>query len=312
MKKTTPPIGFDIEKLLPNLTGKAKETLRLHPRRKAGLEPTRSKIGGSIVWPAEVTRPICSEHGREFIPILQLAGSDVPSVQFPGCTDLFQLFWCPNDHVDCGYCPSLKLFWHNLSSMTERVVIPPIARPTGIRGDYYPFECELNPEAVYEYPPIETLPDSDRDILRHWKQDGAYLYQCCYSVAPGFKIGGYPNWCQGPEIPHASNGVPMEFFLTLDSQEYDPVSIHRWLPEEERHLVPSDRSIIVEYPDGGSMHTSRDLTPEEAAVWTPERYEQVRALQAPADLMIGDGGQINVFLDKSTTPWAHRGVMQCS
>jgi uncharacterized protein YwqG len=312
MKKTTPPIGFDIEKLLPSLKGTAKETLRLHPRRKSGLELAQSKIGGAFVWPAEIQKPVCTEHGCNFIPILQLVQKDVSTVCFPEGTDLFQLFWCPNDHEECGYYPSLKLYWHKLSDLSRHTEISAAQKPASVEGLYFPHECQLHPEVTKEYPPIDSLSLEERATLAGWKEDGEYLYQCCYSVAPGFKLGGYPNWCQYPEIPNDSSGDPMEYFLTLDSQECDPISIHRWLPEEERHLVPPDTSVIIEHADGGCMHTSRDLTPEEAAVWTPERYEQAQVVRAPTGLMIGDCGQINVFLDKSTTPWAHRSVMQCS
>lgn len=312
MKRTTPPLDFDLEALLPSVRGTARNTLRLHPRRKSGLELFQSKVGGTFALPRKIQCPRCEEHGRQYIPVLQLNQKEVPSFSFPENTDLFQLWWCPHDHDDCGYCPSLKILWHNVSAFDGIELYPVPIRPADWQAGYFPFECALNPELVAEYPPIDTLSESDRQNLRRWKTDGDYLYQCCYSVAPGLKLGGFPNWCQYPEVPERADGSAVEYFLTLDSGEGDRIGMQRWLPLEERHLIPPETSVVVKYPDGGSMHTSRDLTPEEATVWTPERFEEARTVENPTGLMIGDCGQINVFLDRRTSPWTHRAVMQCS
>lgn len=312
MKKTTPPLGFDIEALVPRLRGAGRKTIRLHPRRESGLEPFQSKVGGAFALPRKIRRPRCKEHDCPYIPVLQLNQREVSAFLFPENADLFQLWWCPNDHDDCGCCPAMKIYWHNVSVLGDVELHSAPTRPEEWQAGYFPMECALNPESVLEYPPIETLPDEDREILARWREDGEYLYQCRYSVAPGLKLGGYPNWCQWPDVPKRVNGSELEYVLTLDSGEGDPFGMERWLPLEDRHLIPPETSVVVKYPSGGSMVTSRRLTPEEDKIWTPERFEEARATRNPTGLMIGDCGQINVFLDRTTNPWAHRAVMQCS
>ena len=91
MPLTTQQSPYQIEELFPFLQGTVREALRLHPRREQGVSVTSSKIGGSIVWPADEPHPICPAKSCHAIPVLQLKRSDAPMLPFPNDTDLFQL-----------------------------------------------------------------------------------------------------------------------------------------------------------------------------------------------------------------------------
>jgi hypothetical protein len=134
---------------------------------------------------------------------------------------------------------------------------------------------------VLEYPSAFSLSESQIEELEQWQDDGSVMYQYSLSVAPGFKVGGYPHWVQEPQVPTCRCGKEMDYLLTIDSAEFDGGTYERWLPESERH------------------------------VWNAE-YEVRSQVQCAAGLMLGDMGNINVFVCRSCTTWEHRWIFQCS
>jgi hypothetical protein len=148
-------------------------------------------------------------------------------------------------------------------------------------GGYLPRQCRLSPERVQEYPSASSLSKDQFDDLEQWNEDGPALYQYSLSVAPGFKVGGYPNWSQEPQVPTCSCGKEMDYLLTMDSAEFDGGTYERWLPESEQH------------------------------VWQAA-YEVRNQVQCAAGLMLGDMGEINIFVCRACVPWKHRWVFQCS
>lgn len=119
MTRHTPPPPVDLAALAPEFAKASRTTVRLHPRRGDALQH-HSKIGGPILWPAHETWPQCAEHDSPLIPVLQLVAADVPELEFPSNTDLFQILWCPNDHptVEPLYYPTPRLFWRNSADIT--------------------------------------------------------------------------------------------------------------------------------------------------------------------------------------------------
>lgn len=271
--------GYDLESAFEWLRGKARTTIRLHPRIETCLPANASKVGGEILWPANEPWPHCQKHHSDHVAVLQIHSDDVPGTVFPACKDLLHILWCPNDHEECGYGPALTVFWREARSLLP-FPLSKLQVNTGNK-DYIPRQCRLSPEAVQEYPSAGFLSQSQFGELEQWQEGGAELYQYSLSVAPGFKVGGYPHWSQDPEVPTCSCGKKMDYLLTIDSAEFDGGTYERWLPEAEER------------------------------VWSAP-YEVRNLVQCGAGLMLGDMGQINVFVCRACDPWEHRWIFQCS
>jgi hypothetical protein len=213
------------------------------------------------------------------VPVLQIRSQDIPEILFPPGTDLLQVLWCPNDHEECGFGPAVNVFWRGAAKLTPFPVLK--LQINSANKGYVPRQCRLQPETVLEYPSAHSLSRNQIDELEQWKEDGSTLYQYELSVAPGFKIGGYPNWSQETQVPTCSCGKEMDYFMTIDSAEFDGGTYRRWLPESERH------------------------------VWHAA-YEIRNQVQRAAGLMLGDMGEINIFICKTCVPWKYQSVFQCS
>ena len=96
--------------------------------------------------------------------------------------------------------------------------------------------------------------------ITEWEEqnDRQWYYQYHLSVAPGTKVGGWVNWIQDPIWPACECGHALEHLLTIASRESDGESWKTWTPIEER-------SGATESPDD------------------------------PADIMIGDAGDVYLF-----------------
>jgi uncharacterized protein (TIGR02996 family) len=293
---TTPAPPVDVAAAIPELKGRAKTTVRLHPRPGTAAN-NASKIGGVFLWPAREEWPSCPEHRCAFVPVLQLRKEDVPEVGFEPGTGLFQVLWCPHDH-EPGYCPDARLFWREEAAITDPAESHP--ESSEAEPDYVPRPCLLYPERVVEYPDPFELDDGFDDRIANsgelrrvlesvespplavWRLPGypGHLYQCWLSAADGTKVGGHPEWVQDPEYPSCSCGATMDLLVTFGSGEFDGASWGRWLPIE-------DRDVLTDAP------RRRDVI--EAAGW-----------------MFGDAGNMYVFLCRSCRARAVRCLMQCS
>jgi hypothetical protein len=226
-ERKTPAPPVDVAKAIVELKALAKITVRLHPRRGKPVADA-SRIGGTVLWPADEGWPQCNEHQCPLVTALQLRKEDVPEVGFKRGTDLFQVLWCPNDH-EPGYGPSPQVFWRTRSEINNSVGSPP--RPTRSETEYVPQPCAVSPERVIEYPDIFELSEDLKkkidkseelkkvlEAMQHrndaWRNphDAAYLYQTWMSTAAGTKVSGYPDWIQDPEYPPCSCGATMEHF----------------------------------------------------------------------------------------------------
>lgn len=73
----------------------------------------------------------------------------------------------------------------------------------------------------------------------------------------------------------------MEYLLTIASAEFDGGSWGRWLAQEDQR------------------------------VWGAS-YEKRKAVQFPANLMLGDMGNMNLFICRQCHDWPIASVLQCS
>ncbi len=291
----TPPAPIDVTIPFPELAGLARRTVRLHPRR--GPEPGRgeSKVGGTLLWPAHEPWPSCpvgqvdpatglvrdaallrdetqrrgapgpynsgpagQPHGP-YVGVLQVRAADVPELVFPAGRDLFQLLWCPRDHLP-RYCPDCRVYWRRAADVAAPLGAPPV--PAVAEEMYVPRICALSPERVREYPEIRDLPDQLRERIWAWEETDAargYSYQYHLSVAPGTKVGGYVSWTQERDVPACpSCAREMDHLLTVASWEWDGETRRTWKPEEEKR-PPADEDAGGGGPTGLTLGDANEL-----------------------------------------------------
>jgi hypothetical protein len=280
-KRTTPPPIVDVTAIAPELAGRGRTAVRLHPRFGPEAPPDASKLGGAFAWPSGEPWPVCAEHGIPYVGVLQLRKDDFPERPFPDGADLFQLLWCPRDH-EMWIRPAA--FWRRMPAPSEQRPADPLPEDQAFLS-YVPVPCLLMPERVVEYPCQGLTAETEQKLRDHFQgqpfpprvSDGYEFYLRQLSVCPGSKIGGYVAWLQGDETPTCTCGRPMGHLLTLASEE---ISEGRWLPEEERELF-----------DGSALSTWG---------WA----------NAPG-LQFGDLGNIYLFVCRHCEDWPIRHVGQC-
>jgi hypothetical protein len=294
----------------------------LHPRRGEEPKIDESKLGGSFLWPKEEPWPICDQdeialsddydwatpldlslghshtniwspshrkHNDTYVGVLQLTSDDFPEIAFPGQADLLQVLWCPRDHAYVG-SPLCKIFWRKRGDILGAVKQP--ISPKNPDEDLIPNPCCLHPEPVIEYPHITELSDQERKKLEAWENEGEYIYQFLLSVAPGFKVGGYPRWIQDPEVPTCQCGRRTEHLLTIASSEFDPATAPRWCPLEDREVW--EASQLTNYHDDKKTHEAAALA------------------QVASGLTIGDCGSVYLFICRECEGWPVKSIFQCS
>ena len=246
--RTTQRPRHDVADLFPELAGHARTTVRLHPRLEAEPAPEASKLGGRMRWPADEPWPRCDRShalwdslgtvlppdDRPYVPVLQLRKADVPELDFPVGTDVFQLLWCPTDHPDPFYVPVVRVFWWEGSDLVDVIPPAPVPSPTG--SNYIARPCALHPERVEEFPHVWALPEPLSDAIRAWEAElgkGPAEYQFALSSAPGTKVGGHPFWYQEPEPQTCDAGHDMDHLVTISDVEFDGGTWPRWLAVEE-------------------------------------------------------------------------------
>ncbi|GAA2775844.1 hypothetical protein [Streptomyces showdoensis] len=278
MSRTTPPRTVDVAVVFPQLAPLARTATRLHPR-PGSPAPHESSVGGPFLWPADEPWPYCQEvhewhDGRvddwpagwhegpnAMLPLLQLYVRDVPLLRPPGQADLLQVLWCPCEHPP-EHKPPTALFWRSSTDVTDILATPP--KTFAVEYDeYVPEPCVLAPEQVAEYPNLLELTDELRHQLGDWSRwqaagsgvDSSYapypeaFYTSELSVAPGWKVGGWPPW--GLTDPVArfctvcdSRMAPL---LTISSNEWDS-SNHGWIPYEDRALAEIPKAGVTNSP----------------------------------------------------------------
>ncbi|GAB3209408.1 hypothetical protein SAMN02745673_01886 [Marinactinospora thermotolerans DSM 45154] len=206
--RTTPPRRLDVAAVLPQLGPLARPAIRLHPR-PGSPSPYESSVGGPLLWPADQPWPYCDKWhegpAAPLLPVAQLYARDVALLRSLGRADLLQVLWCPFEHPP-EYKPATALFWRNAADVTDVLVAPP--EPTEVEYDgYVPKPCVLAPEHITEYPHFLELGEELQQRLADWGTwqaadvvvDDSYeiapqeFYKDELSVAPGWKVGGWPR-----------------------------------------------------------------------------------------------------------------------
>ncbi|MFI6843245.1 hypothetical protein OG535_10635 [Kitasatospora sp. NBC_00085] len=272
--RTTPPRPVDVTAVVPRLARLARPAIRLHPR-PGSPSPHDSSVGGPLLWPADEPWPYCDElHDQAaqlyeayevyassvdewhdgpnpMVPVAQLYARDVPLLRPPGQADLLQVLWCPFEH-EPDYKPPTALFWRSSAEVSDILAAPP--GPFLVQDDgYLPRPCVLAPERITEYPHHmdlskelqQQLDDGSRWQAISVDNPRAPALRDSYSdelsVAPGWKVGGWPSWGLTDPVARfcTTCGTGMVPLLTIASNEWNR-NRHGWVPYEDRSLALSD------------------------------------------------------------------------
>ncbi|MFI2336347.1 hypothetical protein ACH474_23415 [Nocardia rhamnosiphila] len=235
------------------LTPQERETLeRIRPPQEYPVRLAIAPYEGSIAM----------------LPVAQLYARDVPDLHTPEGADLLQVLWCPFNHP--AGMPKTALFWRSAATVTAILTTPP--EPPAVQFDgYLPEPCLLNPEQVTEYPDHRELSKELREQIGDWSVwqaaetgvDSAYasypleFYANELSVAPGWRVGGWPGWGAADPSPllcPTCNG-DMHALLTIATSEAGSRD-SSWLPREESAHEPSIgfKPTAVEIGSGYDQH----------------------------------------------------------
>ncbi|MGW4687055.1 hypothetical protein ACWEPM_19440 [Streptomyces sp. NPDC004244] len=190
------------------------------------------------------------------IPLAQLYTRDIPELRPPahGGADLLQVLWCPFDHPPEHYMPRTVLVWRSAAAVTEILTSPP--EPPLVVEEYLPEPCVLAPEQVTEYPSPMELSGELREQIGDWSRwqaagagvDSSYapypgsFYGSHLSVAPGWKVGGWPMWGYTDPAPRSCPAcdTPMDPLLSIDTFEWNRSNCS-WIPYEDQAAAsPAD------------------------------------------------------------------------
>lgn len=182
------------------------------------------------------------------VPVSQLYRRDIPDFVGPDDADLLQILWCPLDHPDVGYNPSVRLYWRRSADVVEPLDAAP--EPPVVNDDYLPTPCVVYPEQVREYQYCDLLPADLAARITAWEERSGESegpdYQLDLSLAPGWKVGGFANWSLTDPHPVtcAECGAAMTLLFTADSGEWHGTDCS-WRPVEEPEQASSGPTDVV-------------------------------------------------------------------
>lgn len=267
----------------------------LHPRKRHVADRFACKIGGMFAVPQADQWPHCTSHNTPHIPILQLTKEDISELPFPAGKDLFQLFWCPEDHdeeEDNG--PRLHVSWRSIDVLKNLPLVdtPPLPPQPYYTETHIPNECALFPERVLECDRHQTT--ASEETISEWLVEHAQsdiqamrvptecyddVYGALFSAACGTKVGGFPSFVQDPFYSHCACGKPMRMILTVSSDDNgDGGNWWRWAPSDVR----DEQGNMIPFHGRGT------------------------------DLCLGDMGNVHLFMCMECEGFPLRSVFQCS
>lgn len=291
-------------------------------RRPPGRGPRQPAAGAGTgaerPWP---------EGPVAMLPVAQLYTRDIPDLRPPGRSeaDLLQILWCPFNHPAM---PRTVLFWRSSAAVTDILTAPP--EPSAVRSaGYVPEPCVLTPERITEFPNPMDLDSGLRDALGDpatWQAAGVggegphatvpeEFYRNDLSVAPGWKVGGWPFW--GPTDPTprlcTACGTEMTPLLTIATFEWDH-DTRGWSPDAEQAGTgtaatgagPEGQAVLdffqaqgIPVHDRGRVRRSGPAQP----VTDP-------ALREPTAVRIGDGQRQQLYYCPLSPEHPHAELMQ--
>jgi uncharacterized protein (TIGR02996 family) len=345
---TTPPPPVDVAQAVPELQGRAKTTVRLHPR--PGHAPSdASKIGGTFLWPAELADawPRCREHLCPLVPALQLRKEDVPEVGFPPHTDLFQVLWCPHYvHANTDrrgrardlFGPAPETYWWKRADIRRPLDFDPQPPNDNAPVDYALILCKpcvLYPERVVEYPDsCELWEEGERLLRRESPTPQAFRFDVptTHPHWPRTSFAVITRLRESHELERALHLVRRNAVVPSDEHPRSIDSFYQfWLSAADGTKVGGypDWIHFPEYPVcscGATMELLVDFASTEVSTvswgrWLPIEDRAVvgagydderRGVEMAAGWCFGDMGRLYLFICRRCKGWPTRYVLQCS
>lgn len=219
----------------------------------------------AIMTRIDAGRPL-PEGPVPMLPVAQLHTRDIPALRPPGKADLLQVLWCPFDYGPYDAYPKLALYWRSADTITDILAHSP--EPPAVQRDGYLLEpCLLHPEQVTEYPNFMDLSHDQQELVEQWCRrqvdnagpgspytiDPKMFYWDELSVAPGWKVGGWPGWGDTDPIPQScpACGTSMQPLLAIASTEWDK-NTRGWIPYED-HAPAIARFVGAPHPARPTM-----------------------------------------------------------
>lgn len=282
MTRSIPEPPFELEALIPEFAGLARETTLLYPR--AGTPGVHeSSMGGPLLWPANEPWPHCAQSGHwmygpggehtpesvPMVPVVQLFARHVPRLEFPAGKDVMQLVWCPLIHPgDPAGAALPRLYWRSEEEVVAAGLIRDVPAPdeSAFDDDFMPRPCTVSPTPAVEYPNHDLPEDLGRALqprLQALEDRFGYWYTEVASALQN-KVGGYPAWTQPPDWPYCARGHRMEHLLSVTGEP----GYGRWLPLDEHRKdtteplwqAPADPAVLdaigpeMDLGDGGGIY----------------------------------------------------------
>lgn len=205
-------------------------------RSEYALSSAESKFGGRPNFAGFESYPCCDACNAPLNFVLQLYKKDFPAFYFPGDSNLFQLFRCPNDDCPDAYSErydrKMFHFYFNVSPTDNKELFKPEHHLNEAEADVP--DCYLKPVVEDDFPNYDDFEDDDfSDIAEKFNEDLSEAFMEEYTATPGTKFGGYPSYTQSPVYPVCSCGKTKEFFFQLSSEDIEdgvplPPSPDKW------------------------------------------------------------------------------------
>jgi hypothetical protein len=168
------------------------------------------QLAGAPWLPQGSEHPSCACCGKPLALFVQLRTNPIRSA-FPGLPSghLIQLFYCLDRE---GPCEVDAETWEAFNESTVGRLLR-IADSGQLGHAVLPGQAILGWQPAHELPSPEELPSWLRDNLDGdtWMALGEFCHD-------GDKLGGWPGWIQGPELPSCRKcGSKMRFLFQVDS-----------------------------------------------------------------------------------------------
>lgn len=168
------------------------------------------QLAGAPWLPSGTEHPACACCGKPLALFVQLR-TDPIRAAFPGLPagHLVQLFYCIDGD---GPCEVEAETWEAFNTSTVGRLVP-ITEGGGFGQARLPGQSIVGWLPAHELPDPEELPSPLREDLDGdtWMALGEFCHD-------GDKLGGWPAWVQGPELPSCRKcGSKMRFLFQVDS-----------------------------------------------------------------------------------------------